>query len=96
MSQQVNIDAHGGGADHGPHEVTFNIYVNGEPDVWHDRKITYEQLVDLAFPNGPKGGDVRYSVSWTAADGRQDSLRPGKHVNVEDGMQFDVRNTDKS
>src|SRR4051812_37984140 len=34
------------------------IIVNGEPMVWEHDKISYEQVVKLAFPNGPFGGDI--------------------------------------
>jgi hypothetical protein len=80
-----------------PHELTFHIAVNGEAEVWHQRKITYEDVVKFAFPHGPVGGgDVRYSVTWTKPDGQEGSLRPGHSVDVVEGMMFDVRNTDKS
>ena len=81
---------------HRPHEVTFHIAVNGEAEVWHLRKISYEEVVKLAFPDGPTGGDVRYSVSWTKPDGQEGSLRPDRSIDVVEGMTFDVRNTDKS
>lgn len=84
----------------GGHEgnpFTFHIFVNGEPKVWHQPKINYEQAVKLAFPDGPTGGNVRYSVSWTKPDGTEGSLRPGQPpVDVAEQMIFDVRNTDKS
>ena len=81
------------GHDHG---LTFNIYVNGTPEVWDKKKINYEQAVKLAFPDGPHGPDVRYSVTWTKPDGQEGSLRPGQSVDVVEGMTFHVRNTDKS
>ena len=93
MGQANDESLHAG---HQPHEVTFHIAVNGEAEVWHHRKITYENVVKLAFPNGPTGGDVRYSVSWTKPDGQEGSLRPGHSIDVVEGMIFDVRNTDKS
>jgi len=79
-----------------PH-VAYQIFVNGTGETWPHAKINYEQAVHLAFPNGPTGGDVRYSVTWTKPDGQEGSLRPGGHsVDVVDGMTLDVRNTDKS
>ena len=78
------------------HEINLRIAVNGEAEVWHQRKISYDDAVKLAFPHGPFGGDVRYSVSWTKPDGQEGSLRPGHSVDVVEGMMFDVRNTDKS
>jgi hypothetical protein len=52
-------------AGHHAHEVSFDIAVNGVAEVWHRRRMTYDEAVKLAFPNGPTGGDIRYSVSWT-------------------------------
>jgi len=72
------------------------IIVNGAAEVWHHHAITYEEIVKLAFPDGPTGGDVRYSVSWTKPDGQEGSLRPDHSVDVVERMIFDVRNTDKS
>jgi hypothetical protein len=80
-----------------PDKTTFDIVVNGEAKTWDHKKINYEQIVKLAFPNGPTGGDIRYSVTWTKPDGTEGSLRPGQPpVDVVDEMIFDVRNTDKS
>lgn len=78
------------------HKDEFTIHVNGTPEVWEHKKITFEQIVKLAFPNGPFGGDVRYNVSWTLPDGQEGSLRQGESVDVINEMSFDVRNTDKS
>ena len=81
--------------DHG-RNPSFNIKVNGTPETWEHPNMNYEQAVHLAFPHGPFGGDVRYSVSWTKPNGQEGSLRQGQHVDVVTGMTFDVRNTDKS
>ena len=77
-------------------QKVVTIFVNGTPDQWPNRKISYDQVVKLAFPKGPHGGDIRYSVSWTKPDGQEGSLRPNHSVVVVEGMSFDVRNTDKS
>ena len=72
------------------------IYVNTDPVVWDHPQITYDELVKLAFPNGPFDGNVRYSITWTKPDGSEGALLKGGKIKVVDGMQFDVRNTDKS
>jgi hypothetical protein len=76
------------------HEVT--IYVNTDPFEWTRPKISYEEVVKLAFPNGPFGRDVRYSVMWTKPDGEEGALRIGQSVKVVNKMAFDVANPDKS
>jgi hypothetical protein len=63
---------------------------------WERPKITYEEVVRLAYPNGPHGGNVRYNVMWTKPDSQEGALRPGQSVSVANEMTFDVRNTDKS
>lgn len=82
--------------DHGKGKPSFDITVNGTPETWEHPKMNYQQAVHLAFPDGPFGGDVRYSVSWTKPDGQEGSIRQGQLVDVVNGMAFDVRNTDKS
>jgi hypothetical protein len=93
MEQVQNGHGH---EEHPPHQTTFHIAVNGSAEVWHHKKIDYEEVVKLAFPTGPTGQDVRYSVSWTKPDAQEGSLRPGHSVSVVEDMTFDVRNTDKS
>ncbi|MBB4383264.1 multiubiquitin domain-containing protein [Bradyrhizobium sp. SBR1B] len=82
--------------DHFYSQKATTIFVNGTPEAWPHRKISYEQAVKLAFPHGPTGGNIRYSVSWTKPDGQEGSLRQGQSVAVVEEMMFDVRNTDKS
>jgi len=85
------------GTNHQPNRPSFQIVVNGQAEIWSQPKINYEQIVRLAFPDGPWGGDIRYNVSWTKPDGQEGSLRPSsKPIDVTEGMMFDVRNTDKS
>ena len=80
----------------GPRREPVTIYVNTEPFKWHRPKITYEEVVKLAFPNGPFGGGVRYNVMWTKPDGQEGALRIGQNETVVNEMTFDVRNADKS
>ena len=76
IMEQTNNQTDKPEADH--HKTTIDISVNGEAEMWKEKKINYEQAVKLAFPHGPTGGDIRYSVSWTKPDGQEGSLRPGQ------------------
>jgi hypothetical protein len=78
-----------------PHTGT-TIYVNTDPIVWGRASINYQDLVKLAFPDGPVDGTVRYSITWSKPDGSEGAVLKGGKVKVVDGMKFDVRNTDKS
>lgn len=79
-----------------PEPAAVTIYVNTDPVAWERPQISYDELVKLAFPDGPFDGNVRYSITWTKPDGSEGAVLMGGKVKVVDGMKFDVRNTDKS
>ena len=95
MEMNKGPSADGGSGDKGK-GTTFHIAVNGVAEDWDKEKINYEQVVHLAFPHGPHGGDIRYSVTWTKPNGEEGALRQGQSVGVVHQMLFNVRNTDKS
>ena len=43
-----------------PHPVQYEIFVNGKPRKYHHEQISYEDVVRLAFPQGPF--DILYTV----------------------------------
>jgi hypothetical protein len=68
---------------------TVTIIVNTKPFEWGEEDITFEQVVELAFPGqpyDPQGTTVEYS----RGHGPDKSLRPGESVEVKNGMIFDV------
>lgn len=74
---------------------TETIIVNTRSHQWHEKKITFEQVVELAFPGqpyDPQGTTVEYS----RGPGKDKSLRPGESVHVKDGMVFDVEPANRS
>jgi hypothetical protein len=79
-----------------PEPAGTTIFVNTDPVTWNRPQISYDELVKLAFPDGPFDGNVRYSITWTKPDGSEGAVLKGGKVKVVDGMKFDVRNTDKS
>lgn len=78
----------------GPKEKNFDIVVNGTQEVWTDHKITYEQVVQLAFPGSP--ADVLFSVSYANPHGHDGTLAPGQDTPVKDGLIFNVIKTNRS
>lgn len=79
-----------------PEPASTTIFVNTEKVLWNRPQISYDELVKLAFPDGPFNGNVRYTITWTKPDGSEGAVLKGGKVKVVDGMKFDVRNTDKS
>lgn len=81
--------------EHGKeHAKSFTIVVNGTPEVWTDHRITYAQVVQLAFPGGP--ADLLYTVTYASKHGKDGTLAPEGEVEVKDGMVFNVTKTNRS
>ncbi|HVV67146.1 MAG TPA: multiubiquitin domain-containing protein [Candidatus Saccharimonadales bacterium] len=81
-----------------PQPNTDTIKVNGRKHEWPNQKISFEEVVNLAFPNPPTGQDVKYEVTYRHGDHKkpQGTLEAGERVKVVDGMIFDVTPTDLS
>lgn len=77
---------------------TYEITVNGRPRVVNDEHVSYEQLVQLAFP-GPQDPNIVYSVTYTHAASKPSSgtLGAGGVVEVKKkGTIFNVTPTIRS
>jgi hypothetical protein len=78
-----------------PRPVTIIINTRSHPWVFTD--ITFEQVVELAYPGQPVEGHdftVRYSRGPNGHG--SGSLTPGHIVEVKNGMVFDVYRTSRS
>jgi len=78
------------------HHSHFQIIVNGEQKEVDKNRLTFHEVCLLAFPNGPFGENITYTVTYTYSNGRDGSLVKGESVEIENGMIFNVGNTDKS
>jgi hypothetical protein len=70
------------------------IVINGQQETVHDKHLTYEQVVRLAFPSDPL--DTLYSVTYANPSGNDGSLAAGQKVTIKDGMCFNVIKTNRS
>lgn len=82
-----NSNGESGSAKH------LNIIVNGTPEVWTDNHITYEQVVQLAFP-GETG--FLYTVTYSNLHGKDGSLASGQETSLKEGTVFTVGKTNRS
>ena len=73
---------------------SYDLVVNGTPEVWTDHRISYAQVVQLAFPGDPS--DSLYTISFANPHGRDGTLAPGQETEVKDGMIFNVGKTNRS
>lgn len=82
--------------NHKEHEVT--IIVNTREKVWNEKKISYEQVIVLAFGSYSNDPNVVYTVTYSKGpeSHHEGSLVSGKSVEVKDGMIFNVTQTNKS
>lgn len=75
---------------------TYSIFVNGRPREVTDHKLTYLQVVQLAFPGEVPTETIVFTVTYSNPHGRDGTLTEGHSVPVKDGMIFNVRKTDRS
>jgi len=76
----------------------YTIIVNGQKKTVTTKKVSFDEIVKLAFPTPPQGANILYTVSYE--DGPrinpQGSLKEGQSVFVKNWMIFNVTATDKS
>jgi hypothetical protein len=72
-------------------DKTVKIVVNGRDETVTKGKITYEEVVSLAYPN-PDFANNTYKVTYFRKDDRSEGVltKGGKPVEVTEGMVFTV------
>ncbi len=78
---------------------SYMIVVNSRDEPVHDKRVTYEQVVQLAFPNAPVEHNVRYSMTYrnAASNPHAGELAEGGSVEVNhEGTIFNVTKTVQS
>ena len=83
---------HGGGE--GDEHALLDIVVNGREKQVHRGRISYEQVLELAF--GSSATAVTHTVNWRLPDGDEGSLIPGGSVEAREGMIFTATATNRS
>ncbi len=79
------------------HGKKFNIIVNGEQKEVEKKKLTFSEVVALAYPNPATGGNIIYTVTYKKAKSpHQGTMTPGSSVIIKNGTIFNVTKTDKS
>lgn len=99
MADQHTTDNESNTADRErPDSKKIEIFVNARPHLVDDKEVTYEQVVELAFPGHAPGADTEYIVTYTRAQhgNGSGSLTPGERVRVKKGTSFAVQITTRS
>jgi hypothetical protein len=74
------------------------LIVNLDAKQWGERRISYEQVTLLAYPDPPPGIVITYTVEYEGgpASNPHGSITEGESVKVKDGMIFSVTETGRS
>ena len=76
----------------------IRIIVDGTPQVVPTDEVTFDAVVDLAYPDGGRGDLITYTVTYYNGGGRppEGALAAGEKAKVKDGTVFNVTRTDRS
>lgn len=74
------------------------IIVNGEEKEVQKEKISYEEVIILAFGSYNDSQDVAYTIMYFSGNNEKPNgfLLKGQEVNVKKGMKFNVSKTNRS
>jgi len=87
----------GNGTDQAPGQnKTYSIIVNGRPREVTEHKLTYLQVVQLAYPGEQPTEKVVYTVTFSNPHGHDGTLVDGQNVEIKNGIIFNVKKTDQS
>lgn len=79
-------------------QKAITIIVNGQKKEVAETKLTFEDVVKLAFPALPPGDNVMFTVRYRHGPKQNPSgtLLEGEMVRIKNGMIFDVTQTVRS
>jgi CTP:phosphocholine cytidylyltransferase-like protein len=77
-------------------DKVFTIIVNGRKREVTEHKLTYQQVVKLAYPDDQPDANTIYTVAYANPHGKDGVLVDGQDVVVKNGMSFNVTKTSRS
>ena len=87
-------------ADKQPSELDkrIQIIVDGTPHDVPTDELTFDEVVNLAYPDGGRGELITYTVTYYNGGGRppEGALAAREKAKVQDGTVFNVTRTDRS
>jgi len=72
------------------------IIVNGREKEWSEKRISFRQVVILAFEIYEENEFIVYTVTYKYKVHKEGTMVAGDEVKVHEGMIFNVTRTDKS
>ena len=79
-------------------DKALTIIVNTVPKQWTEKKISFKEVVVLAFGTYKDDPKITYTVEYFKGpqDKHEGTLTKGESVPVKDGMVFNVAESDQS
>ena len=79
-------------------DKSFMIVINGRQYPVDSDQVSFDYVVDKAYPDGGRGDLITYTVLFYEGAGRppEGGLDEGDHVKIRDGTIFNVTRTDRS
>lgn len=76
----------------------ITLIVNGKKRQTDKKRLTFDEVVRLAFDPVPTGPNVMFTVAYRNGPRQnpEGTMKEGSTVKVREGMKFDVTPTDKS
>lgn len=89
------------GKENEPSELdhkSFNIIIDGTPYSVEGDEVTFDDIVNRAYPDGGRGPLITYTVTYYNGGGRipEGTMGEDDKVKVKDGTVFNVTRTDRS
>lgn len=83
--------------DPSPHKG-YDIVINGKHFTVENDSVTFDDVVDRAYPDGGRGPLISYTVLYFNAAERvtEGGLDEGDDVKIQNGTVFNVTRTDRS
>ena len=79
-------------------DKVFDIIVNGTHYSVPNEEVSFDQIVDIGYPDGGRGPLITYTVDFYNGAGRppEGKLTEGREAKIKDGTVFNVTRTDRS
>jgi len=79
-------------------DAEVEIIVNGQQKMVKDRELSFDQVVQLAFPHSAPEQNVTFAVTFkhAASTPHAGELAAGGHVHIKKGTRFNVTRTVQS
>ena len=76
----------------------FDIIINGTTHRIRSDEVSFDEVVDIAYPDGGRGPLITYTVNFYKGAGRplEGKLTKDQKAKVKNGTVFNVTRTDRS